>query len=46
MFCRFFSEKLWMPVTLDGLVDFEGIEDGEAQFSCRVNAKPTPEITW
>jgi len=42
----FLSEKLWTPVFSDELKDFEGIEDGQAQFGCRVNSKPVPQITW
>jgi len=40
------SEKLWLPVVIDGLVDFEGIEEGQAQFGCTIDSKPSPEIVW
>jgi len=39
-------EKLWPPIFLDKLVDFEGIEDGQALFSGKVNSKPAPVFTW
>jgi len=42
----FSLEKLWPPMFLEELVDFEGIEDGQALFSCRVNSKPSPLVTW
>jgi len=40
------AEKLWAPLFLDNLQNFDGIEDGRAQFSCKVNGKPAPEIVW
>jgi len=39
-------EKLWPPVFHNKLADFEGLEDGPAQFNCKVNCKPAPVITW
>jgi len=39
-------EKLWPPIFLEKLSDFEGIEDSQALFRCTVNSKPAPVITW
>jgi len=39
-------EKLWAPVFIEELDDCEGLETNEVFFSCKVNAKPTPQIVW
>ena len=41
-----FPEKLWSPAFMDALLDKEELEGGHVTFSCRIDAKPTPAITW
>ena len=41
-----FAEKLWRPEFIGRLYDKEELEGGHVTFSCRLNAKPPPTITW